>query len=69
LHFSAGLRLSKSMSKRQKRDRAEEVIRIMALSDCADHLIGSELSKGISGGEKRRVSIAVQILTEPRILM
>ena len=42
---------------------------MMALSDCADCLIGSELVKGISGGEKRRVSIAVQVLTEPRILM
>ncbi|KAF9467409.1 P-loop containing nucleoside triphosphate hydrolase protein [Collybia nuda] len=69
LHFSAGLRLSPSMSKRQKRDRAEEVIRILALTDCADHLIGGEFIKGISGGEKRRVSIAVQILTEPRILI
>lgn len=69
LHFSAGLRLSPSLSKQQKRDRAEEVIRILALTDCADHLIGGEFIKGISGGEKRRVSIAVQILTEPRILM
>lgn len=57
------------MSAQQKRERAEDVIRMMALSDCADCLIGSELVKGISGGEKRRVSIAVQVLTEPRILM
>ncbi|KAI4527641.1 P-loop containing nucleoside triphosphate hydrolase protein [Schizophyllum commune Loenen D] len=69
LHFAAGLRLPKEMSKEQKRQKAEEVILKLGLRDCADTLIGSEFIKGISGGEKRRVSIAVQILTEPRILI
>ncbi|KAJ3843785.1 P-loop containing nucleoside triphosphate hydrolase protein [Lentinula raphanica] len=69
LRFAAGLRLPGSITAKQKRDRAEEVIRMMGLSDCADCLIGSEFVKGISGGEKRRASIAVQILTEPRILI
>ncbi|KAJ3981793.1 P-loop containing nucleoside triphosphate hydrolase protein [Lentinula detonsa] len=69
LRFAAGLRLPGSMNTKQKRDRAEEVIRMMGLNDCADCLIGSEFVKGISGGEKRRVSIAVQVLTEPRILI
>ncbi|KAA8566495.1 hypothetical protein EYC84_009055 [Monilinia fructicola] len=41
----------------------------MGLKDCADNLIGSDLIKGISGGEKRRVTIAVQILTDPRVLL
>ncbi|KAF5379888.1 hypothetical protein D9757_007190 [Collybiopsis confluens] len=69
LRFAAGLRLPSNMSTKQKNDRAEEVIRMMGLSDCADFLIGNEFLKGISGGEKRRVSIAVQVLTEPRILI
>jgi ABC-type multidrug transport system ATPase subunit len=69
LHFAAGLRLPNWMSKRDKEGRAEDVILKMGLKDCADHLIGSELLKGISGGEKRRVTIAVQVLTEPQILM
>jgi hypothetical protein len=41
----------------------------MGLKDCADNLVGNELVKGISGGEKRRVTIAVQILTDPRVLL
>jgi ABC-type multidrug transport system ATPase subunit len=69
LQFSAGLRLPNWMSKQDKQNRAEEVILKMGLKDCADNLIGSEFVKGISGGEKRRVSIAVQVLTEPQILM
>ncbi|KAK8055050.1 ABC transporter [Apiospora rasikravindrae] len=69
LRFAAGLRLPSFMSKREKYDRAEEVLLKMGLKDCADNLVGSDLVKGISGGEKRRVSIAVQILTDPRVLL
>ncbi|KAL6710442.1 hypothetical protein ACN47E_008490 [Coniothyrium glycines] len=69
LKYAAGLRLPKWMSKEQKMQKAEEVLLKMGLRDCADHLIGNDLIKGISGGEKRRVTIAVQILTEPRVLL
>jgi len=69
LRFAAGLRLPRWMSKEEKVKRAEDVLLKMGLKDCADVLVGSELLKGISGGEKRRVSIAIQVLTEPQILM
>ncbi|KAJ8128304.1 hypothetical protein O1611_g5332 [Lasiodiplodia mahajangana] len=69
LRFAAGLRLPSWMSKQEKYQRAEEVLLKMGLKDCADNLIGSDIIKGISGGEKRRVSIAVQILTDPRVLL
>jgi len=69
LHYAAQLRLPNSMSKLEKKRRADDVILKMGLRDCADNLIGSEFLKGISGGEKRRVTIAVQILMEPRILL
>jgi ABC-type multidrug transport system ATPase subunit len=69
LQFSARLRLPSFMTTAQKHERAEEVLLKLGLKDCADNLIGSDLIKGISGGEKRRVSIAVQILTDPRVLL
>lgn len=69
LRYAAGLRLPKWMSKQQKIHKAEEILLKMGLKDCADNLIGNDLIKGISGGEKRRVTIAVQILTEPRVLL
>ncbi|QSZ31132.1 hypothetical protein DSL72_000695 [Monilinia vaccinii-corymbosi] len=69
LHFAAGLRLPPFMTKEQKTRRAEDVLLKMGLKDCADNLIGSDLIKGISGGEKRRVTIAVQVLTDPRVLL
>lgn len=69
LRFAAGLRLPSFMGREEKHRRAEEVLLKMGLKDCADNLIGNELVKGISGGEKRRVTIAVQILTDPRVLL
>jgi ABC-type multidrug transport system ATPase subunit len=57
------------MTAADKLRRAEEILLKMGLKDCADNLIGSEIVKGISGGEKRRVSIAVQILTDPHVLL
>ncbi|KPM40263.1 putative ABC transporter ATP-binding protein/permease [Neonectria ditissima] len=69
LRFAAGLRLPSFMGKDEKNRRAEEVLLKMGLKDCANNLIGNDLIKGVSGGEKRRVSIAVQVLTDPRILL
>jgi ABC-type multidrug transport system ATPase subunit/ABC-type multidrug transport system permease subunit len=69
LRFAAGLRLPIWMSREEKNRRAEEILYKMGLKECADNLIGSELIKGISGGEKRRVTIAIQILTDPKILL
>ena len=69
LHFAAGLRLPKYLSKTEKIQRAESILFKMGLRDCANNKVGSVLVKGISGGEKRRVTIAMQILTEPRVLL
>lgn len=46
----------------------QTILRKTGLIDCADTLIGSDLVKGISGGEKRRVSIAIQLLSNPKII-
>ncbi|KVH90385.1 ABC-2 type transporter [Cynara cardunculus var. scolymus] len=40
----------------------------MGLQDCADKLIGNWHLRGISGGEKKRLSIALEILTKPTLL-
>jgi ABC-type multidrug transport system ATPase subunit len=69
LRYAARLRLPSWMSTEEKIRRAEDVLLKLGLKDCADTLVGNEMMKGISGGEKRRVTIALQILTEPRVLL
>lgn len=41
---------------------------MLGLSTCADTLVGGPLVKGISGGEKRRLSLAVELLSDPAVL-
>jgi ABC-type multidrug transport system ATPase subunit len=44
------------------------LINAFGLSGQRDTLIGTPLQKGVSGGQKRRVSVATQLITGPRIL-
>lgn len=45
------------------------VLQLLGLRGCADTLVGGEEVKGISGGEKRRVSLALQMLLDPPVLL
>ncbi|EMS61063.1 ABC transporter G family member 11 [Triticum urartu] len=62
------LTLPSGMSAAAKRDRAEETLREMGLEGAADTRIGGWMHKGISGGQRRRVSICMEILTRPALL-
>ncbi|KAL2478885.1 ABC transporter G family member 11 [Forsythia ovata] len=68
ISYSARLRLPDRMPWSEKRTLVESTIIEMGLQDCADTVIGNWHLRGISGGEKRRVSIAVEILMRPRLL-
>lgn len=68
LSYSAHLRLPSSMSKSQIREVVEGTIMEMGLQECADRQIGNWQMRGISGGEKKRVSIALEILTRPSLM-
>ncbi|KAG8888726.1 hypothetical protein FRB98_006983 [Tulasnella sp. 332] len=69
VRYAAILRLPATMSRKSKIARAEEVIQTLGLSECADNFVGGELLKGISGGEKRRLSLAVEMISDPAILI
>ncbi|KAL0908598.1 hypothetical protein M5K25_023100 [Dendrobium thyrsiflorum] len=66
--YSAELLLPDWMSKSEKRERAEQVIIEMGLQDAMETRIGGRSKKGISGGQRRRVSICIEILTRPKLL-
>lgn len=66
--YSAQLRLPDKLSRSDKRALVDSTIMEMGLQDCADTVIGNWHLRGISGGEKRRVSIALEILMRPRLL-
>ena len=67
---SALLRLPRNMGGLVKEAKVFEVERQLGITHIRDQLIGSEESggRGISGGEKRRVGIACELVTSPSIL-
>ncbi|XP_073059182.1 ABC transporter G family member 11-like [Primulina eburnea] len=68
ISYSARLRLPDRMPWSDKRALVESTIVEMGLQDCADTVIGNWHLRGVSGGERRRVSIAIEILMRPRLL-
>ncbi|XP_027346986.1 ABC transporter G family member 11-like [Abrus precatorius] len=68
VHYSAQLQLPDTMSKKEKKERADFTIREMGLQDAINTRIGGWGCKGISGGQMRRVSICIEILTRPKLL-
>lgn len=69
LYFAAELELAKSTTPSQRETRVRSIITRFGLDDCADTLVGDALRRGISGGEKRRLSIACKLLTLPQIVI
>nr|QFR37210.1 ABC transporter [Cyberlindnera americana] len=65
---SALLRLPRTMSLSNKKKRVYEVLKQLRILHIKDRVIGSDFERGISGGEKRRVSIACELVTSPPIL-
>ncbi len=68
VHYSAQLQLPDSMPAEDKRARADRAIRQMGLGAVAGVRIGGRVCKGISGGQRKRVSICVELLASPALL-
>jgi ABC-type multidrug transport system ATPase subunit len=68
LLFAARLSLPKTISANERIARVEALINSFGLNGQANTLVGTPIRKGISGGQKRRVSVANQLITSPKIL-
>ncbi|KAK9922027.1 hypothetical protein M0R45_030510 [Rubus argutus] len=69
LTYSAHLRLPSKLTKEEKIEVVEETLTKMGLQDCAETYIGNWHLRGISNGEKRRLSICIEILTQPHVML
>lgn len=68
LNFSAEFRLPRSLSKQRKQARVQALIDQLGLRSAATTVIGDEGHRGVSGGERRRVSIGIDIIHDPILL-
>ena len=57
-----------SVSKHQRMERVRTLLEAFGIQKQANTIVGTPIRKGISGGQKRRVSVASQLITCPKIL-
>ncbi|GAB4849532.1 ABC transporter G member 9 [Ancistrocladus abbreviatus] len=68
LVYTALLRLPKTLTKQEKVTHAEAVISQLGLTKCKNNIIGGPFLRGVSGGERKRVSIGQEMLINPSLL-
>jgi len=54
---------------KERHEKVEEILNDLNISGIADNLIGNAIIKGISGGEKKRVCIGIELMSDPCIIM
>ncbi|KAB2603379.1 ABC transporter G family member 25-like [Pyrus ussuriensis x Pyrus communis] len=69
LVFCSLLRLPRTLSKKDKISAAESIISELGLHKCENTIIGNTFVRGVSGGERKRVSIAHEMLMNPSLLI
>ncbi|KAF7233474.1 hypothetical protein EG68_08766 [Paragonimus skrjabini miyazakii] len=68
LNFSAALRMTDQCSKQERRRKVNEIIDELGLTGVADSKIGTDLIRGVSGGERKRTNIGMELITDPPVL-
>ncbi|CAO2040178.1 unnamed protein product [Urochloa humidicola] len=69
LWFNARCRLSAEMSKADKVLVVERVIESLGLQGIRDSLVGTVEKRGISGGQRKRVNVGLEMVMEPSVLI
>lgn len=67
LRFSAALRMT-GVSAEEMEEAVTSMLNALGIQDCADTFIGNELIKGISGGQRKRTSVGIELITQPSLL-
>ncbi|XP_039996684.1 broad substrate specificity ATP-binding cassette transporter ABCG2-like isoform X2 [Xiphias gladius] len=66
--FSAALRLPSTISQEEKAQKVNTLIQELGLSRVADSRVGTQLIRGISGGERKRTNIGMELIIDPPVL-
>ncbi|KAM3857476.1 broad substrate specificity ATP-binding cassette transporter ABCG2-like [Diretmus argenteus] len=66
--FSAALRLPASVSQQDKEEKVNRLIQELGLVKVADARVGTQLIRGISGGERKRTNIGMELIIDPTVL-
>ncbi|MGH9762391.1 MAG: FHA domain-containing protein, partial [Blastocatellia bacterium] len=68
LYYTARLRLPSDYRAKDIKARVQQVITLLELDGTEDVIIGSPDKRGISGGQRKRVNLAMELMSDPSIL-
>jgi len=66
--FSANMRLPANWTTEMKREKVMEVLCTLGLTHVQHSIIGDEFERGISGGQRKRVNVGLELVADPKIL-
>ncbi|XP_038107380.1 ATP-binding cassette sub-family G member 4 [Culex quinquefasciatus] len=62
--YAVDMKMSRRTSRKEKRNKIKEILSLLGLDTCARTLV-----KNISGGEQKRLSVAVELITNPAVML
>ena len=68
LMYTAELRLPRTFTYKERKERVEDVMIDLGLMHLRKAIIGMELKQGISGSERKRLCVAMQLINRPQLL-
>ena len=68
LMYTAALRLPAGTEFQERLRRCDECLKTMGIEYCRDVIVGDSRNKGISGGERKRLCVAMELITRPKLL-
>lgn len=68
LTFNAKMRLPAELEEEDVLSQVRRTIRLLGLYDIRHELIGDETKRGISGGQRKRVNIGMELVARPTVL-
>ncbi|CAE7389152.1 ABCG24 [Symbiodinium microadriaticum] len=68
ISFSAAYRLPVEMTAAQKEDVVNQTLLSLGIDHVQHSLIGDERERGISGGQRKRVNIGIELVALPKVL-
>jgi ABC-type sulfate/molybdate transport systems ATPase subunit len=68
LDFRVELQMGRTLSPAARRTMVEDLMAQMHLTKAADTIVGDAKVRGISGGERKRLSVAVELISSPSII-
>jgi len=69
LYYQAKLNFPAEVKDPEIHERVSTVLRQLDLDDVEESIVGDEVRRGLSGGQRKRLNVAMELLSEPSLLL